>query len=140
NKFLEKATTNRSRKVAKCLTIPRSPFSSLGRITRGPNRKCSGGKVEMKRAELIRSTFDWAVCSEPLARSRRTRAYGYSIAECVGIGSNGVWVWPKYALEFRSKGHIVEFYLFASVRKKDGRLGESTPPRRTPKGLHGSRI
>ena len=49
------------------------------RVTRDPNRKCSGGNGQNQRARFVRSTFDWAVCSEPLARLRRTRAYGYSI-------------------------------------------------------------
>ena len=47
-----------------------------GRITRDPNRKCSGGKSRNQRALFVRSSFDWAVCSEPLARLRRTRAMG----------------------------------------------------------------
>src|SRR5215813_12877305 len=78
-----------------------------GRLTRGPNRKCSGGKLLSQRVRFIRSSFDWAVCSEPLARSRRTRAYGYSIAECVVVGSDRVEVWPKCTLELRSKESIV---------------------------------
>ena len=41
--------------------------------------KCSGGKLFSQRVQFVRSTYDWVVCSEPLARLRRTRAYGYSI-------------------------------------------------------------
>src|SRR5262249_39746047 len=37
-----------------------------------PIVKCSGGKLLSQRVRFIRSTFDWAVCSEPLARSRRS--------------------------------------------------------------------
>jgi hypothetical protein len=44
-----------------------------------PIVKCSGGKLLSQRVRFNRSTFDWAVCSEPLARLRRTRAYGDSI-------------------------------------------------------------
>lgn len=48
--------------------------------------KCSGGKSRNRRGQFVRSTFDWEVCSEPLARLRRTRDYGYSI---VGLGCIG---------------------------------------------------
>ena len=68
-------------RVATCGTV-------LRRITRGPSRKCFGGKLLSQRVRFIRSSFDWAVCSEPLAR--RTRAYGYSIAEGVVVGSKHV--------------------------------------------------
>src|SRR6267142_3602575 len=36
------------------------------RVTRDLYRKCSGGKNRNKRRTLVRSTFDKAVCSEPL--------------------------------------------------------------------------
>jgi hypothetical protein len=52
---------------------------SLLRQTRGPNRKCSGGNLLSQRVQFVRSSFDWVVCSEPQARLRRTRDYGYSI-------------------------------------------------------------
>ena len=29
--------------------------------------KCSGGNLHSERVRFVRSTFDWAVCSEPLA-------------------------------------------------------------------------
>src|SRR5215510_577070 len=75
-------------------------------------------KGRNERAQLIRSAFDWTVCSEPLARLRRTRAYGYSIGECVVVGSNHVQVWPKCTLELRSKGSIVRYCLFPNVGKR----------------------
>ena len=44
-----------------------------------PIVKCSGGKLLSQRVRCVRGTFDWAVCSEPVARLRWTRAYGYSM-------------------------------------------------------------
>ncbi len=61
--------------------------------------KCSGVKLLSQRVPFVRSTFDWAVCSEPLARLRRTRAYGYSM---IGWGSvlGGKFEWgPKWAVQ-----------------------------------------
>src|SRR5262245_47992148 len=46
-----------------------------------PIVKCSGGKNGISEP-VVRSTFDWVVCSEPLASLRRTREerrYGFSI-------------------------------------------------------------
>src|SRR5437899_2690134 len=55
-----------------------------------PIVKCSGGKLPNQRAPFVRSTFDWAVCSEPLARLRRTRDYGDSIfADRFGFVTRG---------------------------------------------------
>ena len=44
-----------------------------------PIVKCSGGELLSQRDQCVRSTFDWVVCSEPLAGLRRTRVYGHSI-------------------------------------------------------------
>ena len=38
-----------------------------------PIVKCDGGKLRNRRVRFVRSTFDWVVCSEPLAGLRRTR-------------------------------------------------------------------
>src|SRR5678815_5686715 len=40
-----------------------------GRITRDLYRECSGGKSRNTNGMFVRSTFDKAVCSEPLATS-----------------------------------------------------------------------
>src|SRR5258708_2060104 len=77
---------------------------ALVRDTRDPNRKCAGGKSRIRRALFIRSTFDWAVCSEPLARLRRTRAYGDSIADLGSIGNGKGGTRPKIDVDACSRG------------------------------------
>jgi len=71
--------------------------------------KCSGGKLPNQRAPFVRSTFDWAVCSEPLARLRRTRDYGDSIfGERFGFvmsGGSGL----KRVMQVVRKQEMVEF-------------------------------
>ena len=70
----------------------REAFSgrSFGHVTRDPIVKRSGGKSPNQRVLFVRSTFDWAVCSEPLACLRRTRDYGDSIfAERFGFVTSG---------------------------------------------------
>src|SRR5215472_4973435 len=52
-------------------------------------------KVRVQRARFVRSTFDWVVCSEPLAGLRRTRNYGDSIADLGCIGNGKVGIPPK---------------------------------------------
>jgi hypothetical protein len=41
--------------------------SSVDVLREIPIVKCSGGKLLSQRVQFVRSTFDWAVCSEPLA-------------------------------------------------------------------------
>src|SRR5438876_6538084 len=75
----------------------REAFSgrSFGHVTRDPIVKRSGGKSPNQRVLFVRSTFDWAVCSEPLARLRRTRDsianLGWAVGEMqkLGLGLNG---------------------------------------------------
>src|SRR5437899_2253630 len=73
----------------------REAFSgrSFGHVTRDPIVKRSGGKSPNQRVLFVRSTFDWAVCSEPLARLRRTRD---SIANLGCRGNAKVGSWPKW--------------------------------------------
>jgi hypothetical protein len=61
--------------------------------------KCSGGNLLSQRVQFVRSTFDWAVCSEPLARLRRTRAYGYSIVSWRCVLGGKLELGPKWAVE-----------------------------------------
>jgi hypothetical protein len=61
--------------------------------------KCSGGNLLSQRVQLIRSTFDWAVCSEPLAGLRRTRAYGYSIISWRSMVGGKFELVPKWAVK-----------------------------------------
>jgi hypothetical protein len=61
--------------------------------------KCSGGKRRSRRGLFVRSTFDWAVCSEPLAGLRRRRAYGYSMFSWRSVLGGKFDVAPKWAVE-----------------------------------------
>jgi hypothetical protein len=61
--------------------------------------KCSGVNLLSQRVQLIRSTFDWAVCSEPLAGLRRTRAYGYSIVSWRSRVGGKLELVPKWVVE-----------------------------------------
>ena len=60
-----------------------------------PIVKCSGGNLLSQRVQFVRSTFDWAVCSEPLARLRRTRAYGYSMVSWRSVLGGKFELGPK---------------------------------------------
>jgi len=60
--------------------------------------KCSGGNLLSQRVH-VRSTFDWEVCSEPLARLRRTRAYGYSMVSWGSVLDGKFELRPKSAVE-----------------------------------------
>jgi hypothetical protein len=71
--------------------------------------KCSGGRSRNQRAQFVRSTFDWEVCSEPLARLRRTRDYGYSIAGLRCIGNGKVSVVSKSPLTLVTGPRIAAF-------------------------------
>jgi hypothetical protein len=61
--------------------------------------KCSGANLLNQRVRFVRSTFDWAVCSEPLARLRRTRAYGYSMVSWRCVLGGKFELGPKWAVE-----------------------------------------
>jgi hypothetical protein len=61
--------------------------------------KCSGGNPFSRRVPFVRSTFDWAVCSEPLARLRRTRTYGYSMVSWRSVLGGKLELVPKWAVE-----------------------------------------
>jgi len=61
--------------------------------------KCSGGNLLNQRVPFIRSTFDWAVCSEPVARLRRTRAYGYSMVSWRWVLGGKLELVAKWAVE-----------------------------------------
>jgi hypothetical protein len=64
-----------------------------------PIVKCSGGNLLSQRVRLVRSTFDWVVCSEPLARLRRTRVYGYSIVSWRPVLGEKFELERKWAVE-----------------------------------------
>ena len=64
-----------------------------------PIVKCSGGSLLSQRVQFVRSTFDWAVCSEPLAHLRRTRAYGYSMVSWRSVPGGKLELGPKWAVE-----------------------------------------
>src|SRR6516162_4577781 len=64
-----------------------------------PIVKCSGGTQPNQRVLFVRSTFDWAVCSEPMAGLRRTRAYGYSIVRWRSVLRGKFELRPKSAVE-----------------------------------------
>ena len=64
-----------------------------------PIVKCSGGNLLSQRVQFVRSTFDWAVCSEPLARLRRTRAYGHSMVSGRSVVGGKFELRPKSAVE-----------------------------------------
>src|SRR5262245_3284131 len=59
-----------------------------------------------QRARFVRRTFDWAGCSEPLARLRRTRAYGYSIVSWRSMRGGNSELGPKWAVAVVATGII----------------------------------
>ena len=69
------------------------------RDTRGLCRKCSEAKKVREGEKVVRSTFDRAVCSEPLTRLRRTRAYGYSIVSWRSVLGGKLELVAKWAVE-----------------------------------------
>jgi hypothetical protein len=71
-------------------------------------------EVEIREQCSSRSTFDWAVCSEPLARMRRTRAYGYSIVSTRFIAGGKCELALKSAIEARKTDII--FAAYGSLR------------------------
>jgi len=87
----------------------REAFSgrSFGHVTRDPIVKRSGGKSPNQRVLFVRSTFDWAVCSEPLARLRRRRAYGYSMISWRSVLGGKLELVPKWAVEVLTTSIIV---------------------------------
>ena len=64
-------------------------------------------KNSARGQNFVRSTFDWAVCSEPLASLRRTRAYGYSIVSWRSRSSGECELGPKWVVEILTTGLIV---------------------------------
>src|SRR5262245_32272022 len=86
--------------VSNLSEIPRSQSEVLRR------------KILRQRARFIRSTFDWAVCSEPLARLRRTRDYGFSILTMT----------EQWTCRHRAAGAIrrVQLCMEAMLTKVDG--------------------
>ena len=64
-----------------------------------PIVKCSGENLRSRRVPFVRSTFDWAVCSEPLAGLRRTRAYGYSMVSGRSVVGGKLELGPKWAVD-----------------------------------------
>jgi hypothetical protein len=58
---------------------------------------------------LVRSTFDKAVCSEPLAVCGGTRAYGDGMAELAGLESDHAEVEGKFVWAAITERYIAEF-------------------------------
>jgi hypothetical protein len=56
------------------------PMTLSWRVTRDPNREVLRRKTVQSESPFVRSTFDWAVCSEPLA-------------VCGGRGTMGIEWW-----------------------------------------------
>jgi hypothetical protein len=67
--------------------------------------KCSGGKLFSWRVPVVRSTFDWAVCSEPLAVCGG-RGYGDGMVEFAGLGSDEAGVRLKSEVVLKWQGRI----------------------------------
>ena len=71
-----------------------------------PIVKCSGGNLLSERVQFVRSTFDWVVCSEPLARLRRTRVYGYSMFSWRSVLREKSELEPKWAVEVLTRNKV----------------------------------
>src|SRR5206468_12280407 len=66
---------------------------SFGHVTRDPIVKRSGGKSPNQRVLFVRSTFDWAVCSERWhvcgGRGIQSRIWAVGEMQKLGLGLNG---------------------------------------------------